>query len=88
MEPVSEAQFLRWFDLMGLQRHIKVLGTFARLYLRDDKPGYLADLPLVLDYCQAMLTRYAGDEPAVAAFQGWFEETLQPRIAQCAWARG
>ena len=33
----DEALFLRWFDWMGLQRHIKVLGTFSRLYLRDGK---------------------------------------------------
>ena len=32
---------MRWFDLMGLQRHIKVLGIFARLFYRDGKPGYL-----------------------------------------------
>ncbi|HMA00264.1 MAG TPA: phosphotransferase [Steroidobacteraceae bacterium] len=44
------AEFLRWFDLMGLQRHIKVLGIFARLYYRDGKRGYLKDLPRVLGY--------------------------------------
>jgi aminoglycoside/choline kinase family phosphotransferase len=43
-------EFLRWFDRMGLQRHLKVLGIFARLWLRDGKPGYLGDLPRVLDY--------------------------------------
>jgi hypothetical protein len=42
--------FLRDFDLMGLQRHLKVLGIFARLWYRDGKAGYLRDLPLVLDY--------------------------------------
>jgi aminoglycoside/choline kinase family phosphotransferase len=47
------AEFLRWFDLMGLQRHIKVLGIFARLYYRDGKRGYLKDLPRVLDYTRA-----------------------------------
>jgi aminoglycoside/choline kinase family phosphotransferase len=46
----SRAQFVEAFDLMGLQRHLKVLGIFARLWYRDGKPGYLADLPLVLDY--------------------------------------
>lgn len=46
----SPERFLRWFDLMGLQRHIKVLGIFARLYLRDGKPGYLGDLPRVMNY--------------------------------------
>jgi hypothetical protein len=46
----DEDQFLRWFDLMGLQRHIKVLGIFARLFHRDGKPDYLGDLPLVWKY--------------------------------------
>jgi hypothetical protein len=44
------AQFLRWFDVVGLQRHVKVLGIFARLNWRDGKPGYLDDLPRTLDY--------------------------------------
>jgi N-acetylmuramate 1-kinase len=47
---VSEATFLRWFDLMGIQRHIKVAGIFARLYHRDGKQGYLADIPTTLRY--------------------------------------
>ena len=45
---VSAAQFQRWFDLTGLQRHLRVLGVFARLHLRDHKSSYLADLPLVI----------------------------------------
>jgi aminoglycoside/choline kinase family phosphotransferase len=47
---VSEKEFLKWFDWMGLQRHIKVAGIFARLYHRDGKAGYLKDIPLVLKY--------------------------------------
>ena len=47
---VSDEEFLQWFDYMGLQRHLKVLGIFARLYLRDGKDGYLKDLPLTLEY--------------------------------------
>lgn len=47
---VSDEEFIKWFDFMGLQRHIKVLGIFARLYLRDGKSGYLKDLPLTLKY--------------------------------------
>ncbi len=46
----DEERFLRWFDLTGLQRHIKVLGIFARLFHRDGKPNYLGDLPLVWRY--------------------------------------
>lgn len=54
----NEAQFLRWFDLIGVQRHIKVLGIFARLWYRDGKPGYLSDLPLTLDYVRDACARY------------------------------
>jgi len=46
----NEEQFTRWFDRMGLQRHIKVLGIFARLFHRDGKANYLNNLPLVWKY--------------------------------------
>ena len=59
----DEARFLRWFDLMGLQRHLKVLGIFARLWHRDGKPGYLDDLPRVLDYA----IEVAADYPELGA---------------------
>ena len=49
-EDVSEARFLRWFDRMGVQRHLKAAGIFARLNHRDGKPGYLADIPRTLGY--------------------------------------
>ena len=51
-------RFLRWFDLMGLQRHLKVCGIFARLNLRDGKPHYLNDLPLTLGYVRDVAGRY------------------------------
>jgi aminoglycoside/choline kinase family phosphotransferase len=41
---------MRWFDFTGLQRHIKILGIFARLSIRDGKNGYLKDIPLTLKY--------------------------------------
>ena len=50
IKETDETVFLRWFDWMGLQRHIKVAGIFARLYHRDGKAGYLQDIPLVLNY--------------------------------------
>lgn len=81
----TEGEFLRWFDLMGLQRHIKVLGTFARLYLRDGKSAYLDDLPMVLDYVRDVLRQYQ-HEPALAQFAVWFEATLDPLIAQRPWS--
>lgn len=43
-------RFRRWFDLIGVQRHLKVAGIFARLCYRDGKPGYLRDIPLTLAY--------------------------------------
>jgi len=56
---VDARRFRRWFDLIGLQRHIKVLGIFCRLWYRDGKPGYLADLPRVLDYVLGVARSYS-----------------------------
>jgi len=47
---IDPAMFLRWFDLMGVQRHLKASGIFARLRYRDGKPGYLADVPRTVGY--------------------------------------
>jgi aminoglycoside/choline kinase family phosphotransferase len=55
----DDAQFLRWLDLMGVQRHLKVGGIFARLWLRDGKPGYLADIPRTLQYAVGSCARHA-----------------------------
>mgnify|MGYP000258105298 CR=1 FL=1 len=55
----SLSAFVRAFDLCGLQRHLKVLGVFSRLYLRDNKPNYLQDLPLTLHYVMTCLESYA-----------------------------
>ncbi|MFO7640064.1 MAG: phosphotransferase [Candidatus Competibacteraceae bacterium] len=51
-------QFLRWFDLMGVQRHLKAIGIFTRLNLRDGKPGYLRDIPRTLGYVLEATDRY------------------------------
>lgn len=55
---VSDELFLKWFDFMGMQRHIKVLGIFSRLHLRDNKDGYLKDIPLTLSYVLDTALRY------------------------------
>ena len=55
----TESEFIRWFDLGGLQRHIKVLGIFARLFYRDGKQQYLKDLPRVLRYTRETAGAYA-----------------------------
>ncbi|QYK04457.1 aminoglycoside phosphotransferase family protein [Shewanella zhangzhouensis] len=51
-------QFRRWFELMGLQRHIKAAGIFARLNHRDGKAGYLKDIPLTMHYIRDVAVRY------------------------------
>ncbi|EGV32577.1 aminoglycoside phosphotransferase [Thiorhodococcus drewsii AZ1] len=58
LEPVPAERFLRWFDLMGMQRHLKACGIFARLNHRDGKPHYLADVPRTLGYVIEVAGRY------------------------------
>lgn len=83
MEPVRPETFLRWFDWMGLQRHIKVLGLFPRLYLRDGKTGYLPDLPLVIRYTLEVAGRY----PELKPFADWFRAKLLPLAEGQDWYR-
>ncbi|MGB5396747.1 MAG: phosphotransferase [Gammaproteobacteria bacterium] len=61
--------FLRWFDLMGVQRHLKVLGIFSRLNYRDGKAQYLDDLPLTLTYVVDACERYAELKPLLELLQ-------------------
>lgn len=71
----SAERFRRAFDLMGLQRHIKVLGIFCRLYYRDGKAGYLNDLPLVWRYARDIGSRY----PETAALIALIEQAIGTR---------
>jgi hypothetical protein len=63
--PVREdfGDFYRDYEWMGVQRHIKVLGIFARLYHRDGKDGYLKDMPLVFEYLHKACARYIDLKP-------------------------
>ncbi len=70
----DDGEFLRWFDLIGLQRHIKVLGIFARLYYRDGKSQYLKDLPRVLHYVRETAAAY----PETTPFAGFLERRIVP----------
>lgn len=72
---VGSAQFSRWFDLIGLQRHIKVLGIFCRLWYRDGKRQYLDDLPLCWRYAIDVARRY----PELHAFAALLEGALGER---------
>lgn len=66
--------FKRWFDLMGLQRHLKAIGIFSRLDLRDGKAGYLADIPRTLRYVQQVCQTY----PELAEFNRYLDEHVYP----------
>ncbi len=71
---VSDATFMRWFDWMGAQRHLKVVGIFARLSLRDGKHGYLNDIPLVFKYLLAEIRHY----PELAPLESLLREVVLP----------
>jgi aminoglycoside/choline kinase family phosphotransferase len=71
------AQFKRWFDLMGLQRHLKAIGIFSRLHLRDGKSGYLNDIPRTLDYVLRISSTY----PELAEFSAYLNHTTLPSQA-------
>ena len=62
-EEFSKAQFFKWFDWMGVQRHLKAIGIFARLNIRDGKPGYLKDIPRTFNYILEVGRRYPELEP-------------------------
>lgn len=71
-------QFLRWFDLMGVQRHLKAAGIFARLSIRDGKHGYLNDVPRTVGYINRVLENY----PEFADFHQLLRLRILPAIAQ------
>jgi aminoglycoside/choline kinase family phosphotransferase len=77
--PVREdfGDFWRDFEWMGAQRHIKVLGIFARLYHRDGKDGYLKDMPLVMGYLRKVCERYIELKPLL-----YLLDALQDRRPQ------
>lgn len=63
--PGDFADFWRDFEWMGVQRQLKVLGIFARLWHRDGKRAYLADMPRVMAYLRTAAARYAALDPLV-----------------------
>ena len=75
-EHEDPVRFLRWFDLMGMQRHLKAAGIFARLNHRDGKPGYLGDIPRTLGYVIEVAARY--DE--LSAFGEFVEAAVMDRF--------
>ncbi len=75
---VKAAQFMRWFNLMGIQRHLKAIGIFSRLKIRDGKSGYLKDIPRTLEY----LRQVSADEMSMAGLFSIIDRLgLNSRIA-------
>ena len=71
--------FYRDFEWMGLQRHLKVLGIFARLYHRDGKDAYLKDIPLVMEYTLKTARRYVAFSPLVRLIESLHQD-LAPKF--------
>lgn len=70
--------FSKAFDLMGVQRHLKASGIFARLYHRDDKDGYLADIPNTLDY----IVEVGREHSEMRFIVDWTAEKVLPRLME------
>jgi aminoglycoside/choline kinase family phosphotransferase len=74
---VTAAKFKRWFNLTGIQRHLKAIGIFSRLDIRDGKPGYLKDIPRTLGY----VSQVSADETSMAGLLSMLESLgLNSRI--------
>jgi aminoglycoside/choline kinase family phosphotransferase len=75
---IGDAKFFRDFDLMGLQRHLKVIGIFARLCIRDNKPQFLADIPQTIRYFMEV----AAGHQELSDFLDWFRQRILPLALQ------
>lgn len=73
---IDDGQFKQWFDWMGLQRHIKCVGIFSRLFLRDGKAGYLNDIPRTFNYLKQVCAAY--DE--FTEFDQWLDSKVIPAM--------
>lgn len=74
--PVDRQQFVRWFDLIALQRHLKCVGIFSRLFRRDQKPDYLQDIPRVMNFIQVTSSKY----PELESFHQWLCDVVVPAM--------
>ncbi len=76
LQPMPFKDFLAWFDWMGMQRHLKVLGIFSRLHHRDGKSHYLNHLPRIIEY----VTEVSANYPASLPLHQFFVSTVQPAM--------
>lgn len=68
--------FRQWLELMGMQRHLKAAGIFARLAIRDGKTSYLADIPRTVQY----LIEASGRQPALRHLHAWLRDAVEPKL--------
>jgi aminoglycoside/choline kinase family phosphotransferase len=73
---INQAQFYEWCDWTSLQRHLKVLGIFSRLKLRDNKPRYLDDMPRIMDYVLEVTNKY----PELKEFNDKLKNIVAPKL--------
>ncbi len=78
LKNVEEARFIRWFDWMGIQRHLKASGIFARLYHRDGKSGYLKDIPRTLNY----IVEVSADYPELSSLHELVSQQVLPNCLE------
>jgi aminoglycoside/choline kinase family phosphotransferase len=76
LNDIDEKEFLRWFHWMGIQRHLKASGIFARLYHRDGKSGYLKDIPRTVNY----IVNISAEYPELAALHKLSKAITHRRI--------
>ncbi len=76
----SEAEFFGWFETMGMQRHLKAAGIFARLWHRDGKPDYLRDIPRTLNY----VVEAAHTQSEFADFGDFLAARVMPALDEAA----
>jgi aminoglycoside/choline kinase family phosphotransferase len=78
LQSEHQGEFLRWFDLMGVQRQLKASGIFARLNRRDGKPGYLQDIPRTLGY----IVEVAPDYPELEGLATLIQQRVLPGVGR------
>lgn len=81
---VDATRFVRWFDLMGVQRHLKASGIFARLCHRDAKTGYLADIPRTLSYIVDLHDEYPELQGLIELIQSQVMISIEGANKSCA----
>jgi aminoglycoside/choline kinase family phosphotransferase len=82
LQPMPLKDFFAWFDWIGMQRHLKVLGIFSRLHHRDGKSHYLNHLPRIVEYVIEASARYPASAPLHEFFVSIIQPAMQKQLVQ------